>query len=71
MKMNMGTTDRIIRTIIALVLAILYFMEYFTGIWSTVVIVVIILLVATSAVGSCPLYMPFKFSSMKKDSGEA
>lgn len=56
MKNNMGTTDRIIRTLIAVVIAILYFTNIITGTLGIVLLVLAVIFVLTSLVSFCPLY---------------
>jgi small-conductance mechanosensitive channel len=67
MKKNMGLADRIIRTILAIVVAILYFTNQITGTAAIVLGVLAIIFLLTSFVGFCPLYAPFKLSTRKKD----
>jgi putative copper export protein len=56
MKTNMGRNDKLIRTGLAAVIAILYFSNVITGTWATVLLVVAAVFVLTSLVGFCPLY---------------
>ncbi len=56
MKNNMGNTDRIIRVLIAAVIAILFISNTITGVLAYVLLVVGIIFLLTSLVGSCPLY---------------
>lgn len=56
MKNNMGNTDRIIRVLIAAVIAILFINNTITGVLAYVLLVVGIIFLLTSLVGSCPLY---------------
>lgn len=63
MKKNMGTTDRIIRLIIAAIVAILYFTNVITGALSIVLIALSIVFVLTSLISFCPLYAPFGIST--------
>ena len=56
MKNNMGTTDRIIRTLIAVVIAILYFTNIITGTLGIVLLVLAVIFALTSLVSFCPLY---------------
>ncbi len=56
MKTNMGRNDKLIRTGLAAVIAILYFSNVITGTWATVWLVVAAVFVLTSLVGFCPLY---------------
>jgi hypothetical protein len=65
MKKNMGNTDRIIRAIAAVVLAVLYFTGTITGTLGIVLLIIAGILLATSLVSVCPLYIPFKLSTRK------
>ncbi len=56
MKPNMGGADRIIRILIAAVLAYLYFSGTVAGTLGLVLVVVGGVFVLTSLVGFCPLY---------------
>jgi hypothetical protein len=66
MKKNMGTLDRVIRIILAVLFAVLYFTNTVTGTWGIVLLVVAAVFLLTSLVGFCPLYVPFKISTLKK-----
>jgi hypothetical protein len=59
MKKNMGSADRIVRILIALLAAYLYYAGIVTGTWGIVLIVVSVIFLLTSAVGFCPLYAVF------------
>lgn len=59
MKKNMGTADRIIRILIAVIIGILYFTGTITGTLGIVLLVLAGVFVLTSFVGVCPLYVPF------------
>ena len=67
MKKNMGAADRIIRTILAIVVAVLYFTNQITGTAAIILGIVAIIFLLTSLVGFCPLYAPFKISTCKKE----
>ncbi|HOD14707.1 MAG TPA: DUF2892 domain-containing protein [Spirochaetota bacterium] len=67
MKKNMGTVDRIIRIILAIVVAVLYFTGQITGIAAIILGILALIFVVTSAIGFCPLYVPFKISTIKKE----
>ncbi len=56
MKKNMGSPDRIIRILAAIVFAVLYFTGTVTGTWGIVLLVLGGVFVLTSFVGFCPLY---------------
>jgi len=68
MKKNMGSADRIIRLIIAAIVAILFFTHTITGILGIVLLVVAAIFVLTSFISFCPLYWPFGLSTHKKKS---
>jgi hypothetical protein len=68
MKKNMGSFDRTVRTIIAIVIAILYFTGTISGTVAIVLGVVAAAFLLTSLVGTCPLYLPVGLST-NKDSG--
>ena len=59
MKKNMGTADRIIRVIIAAIIALLYFNGMITGTLGIVLLVLSVIFVLTSLVSFCPLYKLF------------
>jgi hypothetical protein len=63
MKKNMGTADRIIRVIIAAIVAILYFTNVITGTLGLVLLVLAGVFVVTSLISFCPLYAPFGFKT--------
>ncbi len=56
MKNNMGNTDRIIRVLVAAVIAILFINNSITGILAYVLLGVGAIFLLTSLFGSCPLY---------------
>ena len=65
MKKNMGTADRIIRVLIAAVIAVLYFMKMIPGTLGIVLLVLAGIFVLTSLVSFCPLYAPFGIKTCK------
>lgn len=56
MKKNMGRTDRTIRTLIVLVIAILYWQKIIDGTLAYVLLALAVIFVLTSFVSFCPLY---------------
>jgi len=58
MTRNMGTADRTIRLLIAATIAGLYFTGRISGTMAIVLVVLAVIFALTSAVGSCPLYLP-------------
>lgn len=59
MEKNMGTTDRLLRIVFAIVVAILYFTNTINGTLATVFGILAIIFVFTSFISFCPLYVPF------------
>ena len=64
-KKNMGSTDRIVRIVLAVILAVLAifmltgFLQILAGLFAVIFLV-------TSTVSFCPLYLPFNLSTLKK-----
>ncbi|HCN83454.1 MAG TPA: DUF2892 domain-containing protein [Sphingobacteriaceae bacterium] len=56
MKTNMGNADRIIRFIVAAIVAVLYFTNSITGTLGIVLLVLAGVFVLTSLISFCPLY---------------
>jgi len=56
MKKNMGTVDKTIRIIIALIIGILFFTKVITGTLGIVLLVLAIVFLLTSIISFCPLY---------------
>lgn len=67
MKKNMGLTDRIIRAIVAAIIAILYFSGTISGTLGMVLLILAGVFVLTSLVSFCPLYAPFGLNTCKLD----
>ncbi len=66
MKNNMGIVDRVIRIILAVVVVILYLTGNITGTAAIILGILAVVFVLTSLLGFCPLYVPFKISTIKK-----
>jgi len=66
MKSNMGTADRIIRLIVAVIIAALYFTGTISGTLGIGLLVLAAIFTLTSLVSFCPLYLPFGISTCKK-----
>ncbi len=56
MKANMGSIDRIIRVLLAVIVAVLYFTGVVTGTLGIVLMVAAAVFVLTSLISFCPLY---------------
>lgn len=70
MKANMGLVDRIIRLVIALTVAILYFTGAVKYTLALVLIIVAGIFLLTAAFSFCPLYTIFKLNTKKKKTDE-
>lgn len=68
MKKNMGTTDKIIRVIIAAIILALYLTNIITGTLGIILIILAVVFVFTSIISVCPIYSVFGIStcSVKK-----
>ena len=66
MKKNMGSTDKIIRIAIAILIAILYFTNTISGTLAVVLGSFAVIFILTSFISFCPLYAPFGISTRKK-----
>jgi hypothetical protein len=66
MKKNMGSIDKIVRIVLALVIVILYFTNVVSGVLGIILLVVAGIFVLTSLISFCPLYLPFGISTCKK-----
>ena len=64
MKKNMGQTDRVIRLIAGIVLLLLAIFAV-SGVLAGVFYVLAAIMLVTSFIGTCPLYMPFHISTKK------
>jgi hypothetical protein len=63
---NMGTVDKVVRVAVALLIAVLYFTGQITGLAAILLGVLAVVFLLTSAVGTCPLYLPFGISTRGK-----
>lgn len=67
MKPNMGTTDRVVRILIAIVIAVLYFVNIISGTIAIVLLILAGVFILTGFMSFCPLYLPFGISTRKKE----
>ncbi|MBL6966099.1 MAG: DUF2892 domain-containing protein [Anaerolineales bacterium] len=63
----MGSTDRILRVVVALVFAYLYFSGTVAGTFGIILLVLGVVFLLTSFVSFCPLYLPFKIKTNKSE----
>lgn len=69
MKKNMGTSDKTIRILLAVLIAVLYFTNVISGTLAAILGIFAIVFVITSFISFCPLYLPFGISTCKKKKG--
>jgi len=62
----MGTIDRIIRILLAVVVVILYMTGSITGVAAIILGILAFVFIVTSMIGFCPLYVPLKISTIGK-----
>jgi hypothetical protein len=70
MKMNMGLSDKIIRIVSAVLVVILYVTNIINGTLAIVLLIVATIFIVTSFFGFCPVYLPFKISTLKRMSSK-
>lgn len=66
MPKNMGTVDRIIRIVLAIIVVVLFTAGQLSGVVAIILGILAVVFVATSVVGTCPLYLPFKIDTRGK-----
>ena len=65
MKKNMGSIDRTVRIIIALVIGILFYTTVISGTLGYILLALGAIFLLTSIISTCPLYLPFGISTCK------
>jgi len=63
MKKNVGNADRLVRVLVAAIIATLYLTNVISGTVGLVLLVLAGIFVATSLISFCPLYAIFGISS--------
>ena len=61
----MGIIDRVIRVLIAVAVAVLYFAGILSGTLAIILLILSGIFILTSLFGMCPLYMPFGLKTFK------
>lgn len=67
MKPNMGTADKVIRILAAIIITVLYFTNIISGTIAIILLALAGIFILTSFISFCPLYLPFGFSTRKKE----
>ena len=63
---NIGSTDRILRFVLAAIFAALYFTGMVSGTFGIVLLILAVIFALTATVSVCPIYLPFKLSTVGK-----
>ena len=67
MKKNMGTVDKVIRVLVAVIVLVLYFTHVISGTLAVILLILAGVFIVTSLIGTCPLYLPFGLNTGKKE----
>ena len=67
MKQNMGSIDRVLRVLVAVVFGILYFTGLVTGTAAIILLIVALVFLLTGTTAFCPLYFLFKRSTKNEE----
>ncbi|MEI6677579.1 MAG: DUF2892 domain-containing protein [Mariniphaga sp.] len=66
MKKNVGSIDKAIRILVAVVIAVLFFTNVISGTLGIVLLLLAVVFVIVSLISYCPLYLPFGINTGKK-----
>ena len=66
MKTNMAILDRIIRVVLVVLVAVLYFTHQLPPVAAIILGILAVVFLLTSIVGMCPLYLLFGISTKRK-----
>jgi hypothetical protein len=66
MKKNMGTVDKAVRILAAILIIALYVGNVISGTLAIILLIVAVAFIATSFMSFCPLYLPFRISTRPK-----
>ena len=67
MKKNMGTIDKSIRLALAGVILLLVLFNVISGVLAYILLAVAVIFALTSLISFCPLYLPFRINTRKKE----
>ncbi len=65
-RKNMSSVDRTIRTLLAIIMAIMVFTGAVKGVLAYIFVILTVIFLITSLFGFCPLYVLFGISTLKK-----
>ena len=63
----MGTVDKVVRILVAIVIVGLYFANLISGTIAIILLILAGVFILTSFMSFCPLYLPFGLSTRKKE----
>jgi hypothetical protein len=66
MKKNVGSIDKVVRILMAVVVIVLFFTHVISGTLAVILLIVSAILILTSVISFCPIYWPFGISTDKK-----
>ncbi len=66
MKANIGSADKLIRLILAIVLILLFYFGVLTDTWGIIALIGALVLTVTSLINFCPIYPLFRINTTKK-----
>lgn len=67
MKKNIGSIDKALRLIFALIVTTLYYFQMISGTVAIIFGSLAFIFLVTSLISFCPLYVPFKISTKEKE----
>jgi len=67
MKKNVGTIDKVVRILMAVVVTVLYFTGVISGTLAVVLLILAAILILTSFISFCPIYWPFGISTRSSE----
>jgi hypothetical protein len=67
MKKNVGTIDKAIRILVAVVVVVLYFTNVISGTLGIILLALAAVFVATSLLSFCPIWLALGLSTRKKE----
>jgi hypothetical protein len=67
MKKNVGTIDKVIRILVAVVVVVLYFTNVISGTLAIILLALAAIFVLTSVFSFCPIWSIFGLSTTKKE----
>lgn len=69
MKKNMGSIDKWVRILAAIVILVLYYTNVISGTLAIVLLIITGIFLVTSLFGFCPMYVPFGINTIGKKKG--